>query len=72
MGNLFSVCIMLGIQTDTSSLTILTSLDLASINELMLATFHPMDVLFYGLALYQGYKFSFRKLSDTEVRSLVS
>jgi hypothetical protein len=72
LGNLLSVCIMLGNQTDTSSLTILTSLDLASVKELMLATFQPMDLLFYGLALYEGYKFSFRKLSDKEVRSLVS
>jgi hypothetical protein len=31
-----------------------------------------MDLLFYGIALYEGYKFSFRRLSDQEVRSLMA
>jgi len=72
LGNLLSVCIMLGNQTDTSALTILTGLNWAAIQDLMFSTFHPMDVLFYAIALYEGYKFSFRKLSDNEVRSLLA
>lgn len=71
-GNLISVCIMLGHQTDTSALQILAGLDFSSVSELMMATAQPMDVLFYGIALYEGYRFSFRKLSDKEVRSLVA
>jgi hypothetical protein len=72
LGNLLSVCIVLGNQADTGALAILTSLNWATIQELMLATFQPMDLLFYGLALYEGYKFSFRKLSDKEVRTLMA
>ena len=26
----------------------------------MMATFSPMDLVFYGIAMYEGYKFSFR------------
>jgi hypothetical protein len=30
-------------------------------------TFNPMDLLFYGLAAYFGYRFSFRKVSQAEL-----
>jgi hypothetical protein len=32
--------------------------------ELMKATFSPMDVLFYGLAVYEGFKLSTRQLTS--------
>ena len=32
----------------------------------MLETFNPMDVLFYGIALYEGYRFSFWQMPDGE------
>lgn len=72
LGNLLSICIVLGNQSDTSALAILTSLDFNALTDFMTATFQPMDLLFYGIALYEGYRFSFRKLTDTEVRSLVA
>lgn len=72
LGNLLSVCIIIGNQTETSSLAVLSGLNPGTAMELMTATFQPMDILFYGLALYEGYKFSFRQLSDKEVRALVA
>ncbi len=39
--------------------------------ELMQATFSPMDVLFYGIAVYEGYKFSFREVSDADLSQMV-
>ena len=33
-------------------------------------TFRPMDLLFYGLAIYEGYKFSFRQVSEEEMASV--
>jgi hypothetical protein len=39
------------------------ALDFSLIVELMKETFNPMDLLFYGIAIYEGYKFSFRKLN---------
>jgi len=71
-GNLLSVCIVLADQTDTSAMAILTGLDFSAITGLMMSTFQPMDLIFYGLALYEGYRFSFRKLSDKEVRALMA
>jgi len=34
------------------------------------ATFHPTDLLFYGIAVYEGYRFSFRRLSDADLAGL--
>lgn len=35
--------------------------------ELMVATFSPIDVLFYAIAVYEGYRFSFRKITRAEL-----
>ncbi|MBN2684554.1 MAG: hypothetical protein JXR40_04700 [Pontiellaceae bacterium] len=35
----------------------------SSVIEVMKLTFSPMDLLFYGIALYEGYKFSFKTLA---------
>ena len=44
-----------------------TSIDLAVVPELMVEVASPMDLLFYGIALYEGYKFSFRQLTEQEI-----
>ncbi|HEX7014155.1 MAG TPA: hypothetical protein VF191_01505, partial [Cyclobacteriaceae bacterium] len=33
----------------------------------MMSTFSPIDLLFYGLAAYEGYRFSFRQISEAEI-----
>lgn len=38
--------------------------------ELLVRTFSPLDLLFYGLALYYGYKYSFRPVTAAERESL--
>ncbi len=40
--------------------------------EIFAETFSPIDLLFYGIAIYEGYKFSMRHLSDEEFASLQS
>ena len=40
------------------------------LGQLLMQTFHPMDVLFYGIAVYEGYKFSFRQISEGELAAL--
>lgn len=37
--------------------------DYSQLTNLFIASFDPIDVLFYGIALYEGYKFSFRKVT---------
>ena len=36
----------------------------------MIDTFGFMDVIFYGIAVYEGYHFSFRRMTDEDVASL--
>jgi hypothetical protein len=38
--------------------------------EIMKYTFSPIDLVFYGLALYYGYKFSFRQLTESELKNI--
>jgi hypothetical protein len=40
--------------------------------ELLVATFSPMDLLFYGIAVYEGYHLSFRQVTDQELAELTS
>lgn len=40
--------------------------------ELIKATFSPLDWLFYGIAVYEGFKFSFRQIDDEELNSMLS
>jgi len=51
-------------------MNILEKLDLEIIASLMQATFNPMDVLFYGIAIYEGYKFSFRQLTQADLMKI--
>ncbi len=40
------------------------------IPSVLMATFNPIDLLFYGLAAYEGYRFSFRQITQAEKASL--
>ena len=67
VGNLFTVCAMVAKQESMALMDVLSQLDLSLIRELMVATFSPMDLLFYGIAIYEGYKLSFRQLSQQDL-----
>ncbi|UCD53076.1 MAG: hypothetical protein JSW27_10625 [Phycisphaerales bacterium] len=66
-GNLLSVCAIIAQQEELAFSYVLTHLNPAAIPELMVAAFHPMDLLFYGLALYAGYRFAFRRVTMADV-----
>ncbi len=38
--------------------------------EAMIATFSGIDLLFYGIAVYEGYKFAFRRVSQAQLDNL--
>ena len=57
-GNLLMVCVFASRQENIPLLTILTHLNPSIILDLMVETFRPMDVLFYGIAVYEGHRFS--------------
>jgi hypothetical protein len=47
--------------------TILSHLDPGMAAEIMTVTFSPMDLLFYAIAIHQGYKLSMKKLTPDEL-----
>jgi hypothetical protein len=67
IGKLLSVYVIVAQQQELALSFVLTHLNPAAIPELMAVTFHPMDLLFYGLAVYQGYRFSFRRVTTADV-----
>ncbi len=64
LGNLLAVCGVLSVEESVPLLTILSALNLDIVGQLMAVTFSPTDLLFYGIAMYEGYRLSFRQLED--------
>ena len=69
-GNLFSICVIISKQEAIPFFYLLTRLNPQIIAELMKTTFSPIDLLFYGLAVYEGYRFSFRQITEDEMAGL--
>ncbi len=69
LGNLLSVCAIVAGQQGLSVVAVLGHVCAkpALIPAALIATFHPLDLLFYGIAIYEGYRFSFRQVSDGEI-----
>jgi len=61
VGNLLTVVITVSRQENLEILTLLSRLTPGIAADILKETFQPMDVLFYGLAVYEGYKISFTK-----------
>jgi len=69
-GNLLTVVGTIAKQQNIPVMNILEKLDAEIIASLMQATFNPMDVLFYGIAVYEGYRFSFRQITQTDLTKI--
>ena len=57
-GNLLVVCVFVSRQEQIPLLALLANLNPSLIIGLMVDTFTVMDLLFYGIAIYEGYRFS--------------
>lgn len=72
LGNLFTTIIFAslqeGVPLTSIGLSLLTTPQI--IIEVMIATFQPMDLLFYGIAIYEGFRFSIRQISEEEYESV--
>jgi hypothetical protein len=66
LGNVFTIAWYISAQTGSSLISVLTQLDIALMIDLITETFQVMDILFYGLALYFGYKYAFRQLTSDD------
>ncbi len=67
LGNFFSI---VGFVADAQGLGFfetLSVLDFSLIPEIMGESFDPMDLLFYGIAVYTGYQLSFRQVTEEEL-----
>jgi len=72
LGNLLAVCGFIASQESIPFFEVLAQLDSSIVVELMAATFSPMDLLFYGIAVYEGYKLSLRRITQTELEQRIS
>jgi len=70
-GNLMAMIIFGSLDTGISITTILSRLTPAVIMDLYKATFNVMDILFYGLAISIGYKYSLKTIPKEDLGKLV-
>lgn len=58
LGNLFTGCVLLAREVESSFGDVLSKLDVEMAGSIMGAMFSPMDILFYVLAAMAGWKYS--------------
>lgn len=61
LGNLLSICVVISRQEGMPMLDVVSALNPSLAVELVKETFSVIDLLFYGIAVYQGYRFSILK-----------
>lgn len=71
LGNVLAACAFVASQQYTPFFDVLGALDWRTAGGLLVEWFSPIDVLFYGIALYEGYRLSFRQLSEEELLKVV-
>ncbi|MBK6642975.1 MAG: toxin-antitoxin system YwqK family antitoxin [Bacteroidetes bacterium] len=72
LGNLFSQVGFAANEQSSGYLEIISFLNFDLILDILIESFNPMDLLFYGIAIYIGFKNAFRRVSDQELRNLQS
>ena len=71
LGNLLTVCIMISFEYKVPIMDLFKILNPELIWVFMKESFQVMDLLFYGIAMYEGFYFGVRKLTDQELASLI-
>jgi hypothetical protein len=74
LGNFMANCVLIAQTTELSVTAVLTHIvsDPVAVPGLMIANFHPLNVLFYGIAAYGAYRLSFRRLTKAEISSVTT
>lgn len=65
LGSHLTNCMFIARDAGLATTAVLTQVNPAAIVRLLTNTFHPLDPVFYGLAIYGGYRLSFRRISRT-------
>lgn len=72
LGNLLVACSVVSKEFGIPLMSVITSLNLEKVGILMTATFSPIDLLFYGLAVHGGWRMSFRRIRKEEIEELAT
>jgi hypothetical protein len=71
LGNFLANCVSIARETDLSVNAVLAHLSQYPSGALGLTVaVHPIDLVFYCIAIYGGYRFSFRRLTEARIRRL--
>jgi hypothetical protein len=70
LGNLFSQIGFFATSESVSYLEIIKLLSPGIIAEVLIESFQPMDLLFYAIATYEGFRFAFRIVTKAELESI--
>ncbi len=70
LGNFFSVIGFIANLEGLGYYQTLTLFDYSQLIPIMKGTFNPIDLLFYGIAAFEGYKFAFRKFTEKDFLEL--
>jgi hypothetical protein len=68
VGNLLTVCAYIAREEGREVMDVIAVLDLDGIVEIMLETTTAYDLLFYGLAVHFGYKYSIYRVTEKDLR----
>jgi hypothetical protein len=70
-GNILAVCFFVSAKAEVPFISVVSQLTPETCYGLLKATFSPMDLIFYGLAVTVGFRSSFRHVTREEVAKLV-
>jgi hypothetical protein len=70
LGNFFSMVGLIAEEVGQSFFDILFRFNYELIFAVMKETFKPMDLFFYGLAIFEAYKFSFREITENSIKNI--
>jgi len=68
LGKLFTIVIMVANQYDVTIIAVLKILNMETIMTAMKESFQAIDLLFYGLAVYYGFKQSFEEINYDAIK----
>jgi hypothetical protein len=63
-GNFLSIVGMIAKENSLNFFDVFSNFQFNMIVQIMVETFSPMDIVFYGLAVYTGFKLSIRKITE--------
>lgn len=67
LGNVLTISYFVSLNEGIAFMDILGQLNVPIITEMLTATFEAVDVVFYGLAVYFGYKYAFRQITEEDL-----